>query len=435
MKKLTSKLYFWVLVSIVAGFATGALFPDTGASLKPLGDAFIKMVKIVVAPIIFCTVALGLGQTANIKKLGRVGGKTILYFEVVSTLALILGLVAAYTMKPGVGLNIDPNTLDASKVEGFVTAAAHGGSTADFFMHIIPPSFVGAFANGDLLQVLFMAILFGIALMGIGSKAKPVIDMLESVSKVFFQIMNIIMKFSPIGAFGAMAFTVGAYGLDSMATLAEFVGVFFLACGVFIFGVLGLIAKISGFSLIQYFSFIKEEIILVLATSSSESALPRLMQKLELIGCKKDTVGLVIPTGYSFNLDGTNIYMTLATIFLAQAMNIELTFAQEMTLLGVAMLSSKGASGVSGAGFITLAATLAVVPAIPVASMALILGIDRFMSTGRAVTNFIGNGIACLVISLWEKELDKKKLAFRLSDKNLLIEELDAIDNPVGKAA
>jgi aerobic C4-dicarboxylate transport protein len=367
----------------------------------------------IIAPVIFCTVVSGIAGMTDIKKIGRVGGKALLYFEIVSTIALAIGLVVANLLKPGAGFNADPAKLDTKSIEQYTSA--HSASTTEFVMNIIPKTFVDAFAKGDILQVLLLAILFGFSLSLMGDKGRPVTKFIDEVSLVIFGIVNIIMKVAPIGAFGAMAFTIGKFGLASLIPLAKLMGSFYLTCFLFIFIVLGGIAKYTGFSITRFIVYIKEELLIVLGTSSSESALPALMNKLEKLGCSKPVVGLVVPTGYSFNLDGTNIYMTMAALFVAQATNTELTLTQELTILGVAMLTSKGASGITGAGFITLAATLAVVPTIPVAGMALILGIDRFMSECRALTNFIGNGVATVVVSKWENELDVETMQRELA--------------------
>jgi aerobic C4-dicarboxylate transport protein len=367
----------------------------------------------IIAPVIFCTVVSGIAGMTDIKKIGRVGGKALLYFEIVSTIALAIGLVVANLLKPGAGFNADPAKLDTKSIEQYTSA--HSATTTEFVMNIIPKTFVDAFAKGDILQVLLLAILFGFSLSLMGDKGRPVTKFIDEVSLVIFGIVNIIMKVAPIGAFGAMAFTIGKFGLASLIPLAKLMGSFYLTCFLFIFIVLGGIAKYTGFSITRFIVYIKEELLIVLGTSSSESALPALMNKLEKLGCSKPVVGLVVPTGYSFNLDGTNIYMTMAALFVAQATNTELTLTQELTILGVAMLTSKGASGITGAGFITLAATLAVVPTIPVAGMALILGIDRFMSECRALTNFIGNGVATVVVSKWENELDVETMQRELA--------------------
>ncbi|NKF21463.1 dicarboxylate/amino acid:cation symporter [Solimonas marina] len=415
MKSKASRFYLLVLAAIIAGGLLGHFAPSVAVQLKPLGDGFIALVKMLIAPVIFLTVVLGVAGVADVKKVGRVGAKAILYFEVVSTFALLIGLVVVNVLKPGAGFNVDPSTLDASSVAHYAQQA-HEQSTVQFLMHIIPKTFVDAFTgNGDLLQVLLLALLFGFALMHIGDAAKPVMNVLEGLSQAFFRMIGMVMKVAPIGAGGAMAFTIGKYGVDSLGPLLKMMGCFYLACVLFVLIVLGAIARVTGFSILRYLRYIRDELLLVLGTSSSESALVPLMQKLERLGCPKAVVGLVVPSGYSFNLDGTNIYLTLAAIFVAQALNVDLTLTQEITLLAVAMLTSKGASGVTGAGFITLAATLSVVPTVPVAGLALILGIDRFMSEARAITNIIGNGVATIVVSRWEKELDVEKLRRELA--------------------
>jgi aerobic C4-dicarboxylate transport protein len=414
MKKPFYKvLYVQVLFAIVCGVLLGEFYPKLATDMKPLGDGFIKLIKMIIAPVIFCTVVAGIAGMQDMKKIGRVGGKALLYFEIVSTFALAIGLIVANVIKPGAGFNADPHTLDTKAIAEF-TAKAKAQSTTDFVMNIIPNTFVDAFAKGDILQVLLIAILFGFALSLLGERGKPITKFIDDLSHVIFGVVGIIMKAAPIGAFGAMAFTIGKFGLASLLPLARLMGSFYLTCFLFVAVVLGLIARYTGFSIFRFISYIKEELLIVLGTSSSESALPALMRKLEKLGCSKSVVGLVVPTGYSFNLDGTNIYMTMAALFVAQATNTELTIWQELTILGVAMLTSKGASGITGAGFITLAATLAVVPTIPVAGMALILGIDRFMSECRALTNFIGNGVAAIVVSKWEHELDHERLTSEL---------------------
>ena len=415
MKKPFYKiLYVQVLFAIVCGILLGVFYPKLGVDMKPLGDGFIKLIKMIIAPVIFCTVVAGIAGMQDMKKIGRVGGKALLYFEVVSTFALAIGLVVANFVQPGAGFNADPATLDAKSIEQY-TDKAKAQSTVDFVLNIIPNTVVDAFAKGDILQVLLFAILFGFALSMLGERGRPVTRFIDDISHVIFGIVNMVMKLAPIGAFGAMAFTIGKYGLASLVPLAKLMGSFYLTCALFVFVVLGFIARMTGFSIFRFINYIKEELLIVLGTSSSESALPALMRKLEKLGCSKPVVGLVVPTGYSFNLDGTNIYMTMAALFVAQATNTDLTFTQQLTILGVAMLTSKGASGITGAGFITLAATLAVVPTIPVAGMALILGIDRFMSECRALTNFVGNGVATVVVSHWEKELDHDRLASELA--------------------
>ena len=423
--KKASRLYLWVLVGVVIGAIIGVISPDhtttdadgktvtvagVASQLKPIADGFIALIKMMISPIIFCTVVLGIAGMSDMRALGRVGGKAFIYFEVVSTLALVIGLVVANTLQPGAGFDVDPKTLDASKVTGYV-ARAHDQSFIDYLLHIIPKTFMDAFTgNGDLLQVLLIAILFGTALAAMGERGRAVHHFLDGANLALFGVVNMIMRLAPLGAGAAIAFTIGKYGIDSLKPLAALMGSFYLTCFIFIGGVLGLIAWWTGFSLWRFLLYIRAEILTVLGTSSSESALVPLMEKLQKLGCSKSVVGVVVPAGYSFNLDGTNIYLTLAALFVAQALNIDLTLTQELTILGVAMLTSKGASGVTGAGFVTLAATLAVVPDIPVAGMALILGIDRFMSEARALTNFIGNGVATVVVSRWERELDMTKL-------------------------
>ncbi len=418
MKRLTDHLYFWVLLAIVIGGTIGYAQPDTGIALKPLGDGFIALVKMLSSPIIFCTVVLGIAGAGDMKKVGRVGGKALLYFEVVSTVALVIGLLVGNLVRPGAGFNADPATLDGKAVADYAKVAA-SQSTADFVLHIIPRTFFDAFTGqGDLLQVLFVAVLFGYAMTRMGVAGNVVHQVIETSSHLFFSMMNTLMKLAPIGAGAAMAFTIGRYGVAALKPLAMLMGSFYLTCLLFILLVLGGIAALTGFSIIRFISYIKEELLTVLGTSSSESALVPLMQKLERLGCSKSVVGLVVPSGYSFNLDGTNIYLTMASLFVAQALNIDLTLRQQLTILGVAMLTSKGASGVTGAGFITLAATLAVVPSVPVAGLALILGVDRFMSEARSLTNFIGNGVATIVVAGWEGELDRAVLNRELSQKS-----------------
>ena len=410
MKSSPSRFYLWVLAAVVLGGTLGHFLPDTAVKLKPLGDAFIALIKMLIAPIIFLTVVLGIAGVSDVKKVGRVGVKAIAYFEVVSTIALVIGLVVVNTVKPGAGFHVDPATLDAGAVAKYVDAAKEQ-STTEFLLHIIPKTFTDAFTgSGDLLQVLLLAVLFGFALMHMGKSGARVVELFDTISKAFFGMMATIMKLAPIGAGAAMAFTIGKYGVDSLGPLALLMGSFYLTCALFVLVVLGLIARLTGFSILRFIRYIRDELLLVLGTSSSESALVPLMQKLERLGCARSVVGLVIPSGYSFNLDGTNIYLTMAAIFVAQALGIELTLTQEITLLAVAMLTSKGASGVTGAGFITLAATLAVVPSVPVAGLALILGIDRFMSEARALTNIIGNGVATIVVARWENDLDRVRL-------------------------
>lgn len=410
MKKFTKHLYFWVLVAIFFGVLLGIFKPDVAVTLKPLGDGFIALVKMLISPVIFCTVVLGIAGAGDMKKVGRVGVKALLYFEVVSTFALVIGLVVMNVIQPGSSFNVDPKSLDAQAVATYAKAA-ESQSTVDFILHVIPKTFTDAFTgSGDLLQVLLVAILFGYAMVHMGKSGQAVHRFIEEASHIFFGMMGVIMKLAPIGAGGAMAFTIGKFGVSALSSLLALMGTFYLTCFLFISIVLGSIAKFTGFNIFRFIVYIKDELLTVLGTSSSESALVPLMLKLEKVGCSKSVVGLVIPSGYSFNLDGTNIYLTMAALFVAQALKIDLTLTQQLSILAVAMLTSKGASGVTGAGFITLAATLVVVPSIPVAGLALILGIDRFMSEARSLTNFIGNGVATIVISKWENELDLKKL-------------------------
>jgi aerobic C4-dicarboxylate transport protein len=417
---LTRRLYFWILVAIVAGSVFGVVAPDSAVRLKPVADGFISLVRMLIGPIIFLTVVLGIGGAGDLKKVGRVGVKSIVYFEVVSTLALIIGLVVVNGLRPGDGFNVDPATLDTSSVSTYTNAAAAQSAT-QFILHIIPRTFADAFSgNGDMLQVLFIAILFGYALTRLGRRGEMVQQFLGQASQVFFGMMNVVMKLAPVGAGAAMAFTLGTYGVAALAPLGKLLFGYYLTCLLFVVGVLGAIAAWTGFNLGRFILYMKDEVLTVLGTSSSESALVPMMQKLERIGCSKSVVGLVVPSGMSFNMDGTNIYLTMASMFIAQAMNIDLTWQQQLSLLGVAMLTSKGMAGVFGGSFITLAATLAVVPTIPVAGLALILGVDRFLAEIRTATNFIGNGVAAIVISRWEKELDRTRLAAELSGRPVL---------------
>ena len=408
-KPIYTHLYAQVLFAIACGVLLGHFLPDTGAAMKPLGDAFIKLIKMMIAPIIFCTVVAGIAGMEDMKKVGRVGLKALLYFEAVSTIALVIGLVVVNVLQPGVGMNVDAASLDTKALASY-TGAAKSQSTVDFLLNVIPYTIVDAFARGEILQVLLFSMLFGFALASIGEPTRPVVTFIEKLSHALFVVVGFIMKLAPIGAFGAMAFTIGKYGIGSLKQLAALMGSFYLTCLLFIFVVLGLIARYAGFSIVRFIVYIKEELLIVLGTSSSESVLPRMMAKMERLGCSKSVVGLVIPTGYSFNLDGTSIYLTMAAIFVAQATNSDLTLTQQLTILGVLLLTSKGASGVTGSGFIVLAATLSSVPAIPVAGLALILGIDRFMSEARALTNLLGNGVATIVVSKWEKELDVEQM-------------------------
>ena len=407
MKWLQS-LYIQVLIGIVLGISLGYLWPEHGAALKPLGDAFVKAVKMLIAPIIFCTVVTGIASMGDLKKIGRVGAKALLYFEVVTTLALIIGLIVAREFQPGHGIHANAATLDASSVSQY-TNAAKQQSTVDFLLHIIPNTFVSAFSEGEILQVLLIAVLAGIALAQMGTKAAPVMDLLHAVLKMFFGIVGMVTKAAPIAAFGAMAFTIGKYGVGTLLSLGKLMACVYLTCALFIFIVLGIIARMHGFSLIKVLKYIKEELLVVLGTSSSETALPSLMEKMEQAGCGKSVVGIVLPAGYSFNLDGTSIYLTMAALFVAQATDTSLTLGQEIGILAVLLLTSKGAAAVTGGGFITLAATLSATGTIPVAGLALILGVDRFLSEARAITNLIGNTVAMLVVAKWEKEFDPVK--------------------------
>jgi len=402
-------LYVQVLLAVAAGILVGAFFPEFGKSLKPLGDGFIKLVKMMIAPIIFCTVVHGIASMGDLKRLGRTGFKALVYFEVVSTLALVIGLVVVNLLRPGEGFNLDVHTLDAKVSQSYLTKA-HSTDKVDFLLNIIPSSFLGAFTSGDLLQVLFIAILTALAITFLPGRGQAVLQVVEEGGKLFFGVMGIVVRAAPIGAFGAMGYTVGGFGLGSLNKLLALMMGFYLTSGIFVVVVLGLILKASGLSIFRYLAYIKDELLLVLGTSSSETALPGIMRKMEKLGCAKSTVGLVIPTGYSFNLDGTNIYMAMAAVFLAQATNTKLDLSHQIALLVVAMITSKGASGVTGAGFVTLAATLEAVPGIPLESLAILVGIDRFMSECRALTNFIGNSVATVAISRWEGEVSAETL-------------------------
>lgn len=413
-KKRYQHMYLQVLTAIVIGIWLGHFYPETGIAMKPLGDGFIKLIKMIIAPIIFCTVVTGIAGMQELDKVGRVGIKALLYFEVVSTLALIIGLIVVHIIQPGSGMNVDANTLNTEGLSAY-TSAAKNQSTVDFLLNIIPTTVIDAFAKGELLQVLLLSLLFGFSLAAMKERGSEVARLINKISQALFGIVETIMKLAPIGAFGAMAFTIGKYGIASLVPLASLMGSFYLTCLLFIVIVLGLIAKFAGFNIFKFIAYIKDELLIVLGTSSSESVLPRIMIKLEQLGCSKSVVGLVIPTGYSFNLDGTSIYLAMAAIFVAQATNTQLTITQELTLIGVLLLTSKGAAGVTGSGFVTLAATLSVIPSIPVAGLALILGIDRFMSEARALTNLIGNGVATVVAAKWENELDMNKLDIELN--------------------
>nr|PZN77380.1 MAG: C4-dicarboxylate transporter DctA [Pseudomonadota bacterium] len=413
--RLYRSLYFQVLVAIVAGVLLGWLLPETGAAMKPLGDGFIRLIKMLIAPIIFCTVVTGIAGMEQMKEVGRTGGFALLYFEVMSTLALIIGLVIVNVVRPGAGMDVDPATLDASAIAQYARPGQMPGAV-EFILGVIPESVVGAFAHGDILQVLLFAILFGFALHALGGRGSVVYSVVEGVSQVMFRIVGYVMRLAPIGAFGAMAFTIGRYGLDTLASLGKLMACFYATCLMFIFVVLGIVARLHGFGILSFIRYIREELLIVLGTSSSESVLPRMLAKLENLGVSKPVVGLVIPTGYSFNLDGTSIYLTMAAVFIAQATNTPLDLGQQLLLLLVLMLTSKGAAGVTGSGFIVLAATLSAVGDVPVAGLALILGIDRFMSEARALTNLIGNGIATVVVGRWCGAVDVDRMRRQLAN-------------------
>jgi aerobic C4-dicarboxylate transport protein len=423
-KKFYQSLYLQVLTAIVIGVLLGFFYPQTGEAMKPLGDGFIKLIKMIIAPIIFCTVVVGIAGMEDMKKVGKTGGLALLYFEVVSSIALIVGLTIVNVVGPGTGMNIDPNSLDTKGLAAY-TGPGKMQTTTEFLLGIIPNTVIDAFAKGEILQVLLFAVMFGFALHKFGGRGTLVFDVIEKTSHVLFSIVGIIMRLAPIGAFGAMAFTIGKYGVGSLLSLGKLMGTFYLTCLVFVFVVLGLIARAHGFSIWKFVKYIKEELFIVLGTSSSESVLPRMMSKMENLGATKSVVGLVIPTGYSFNLDGTSIYLTMAAVFIAQATNTPMTLTQQLTLLAVLLLTSKGAAGVTGSGFIVLAATLSAVGGVPVAGLALILGIDRFMSEARALTNLVGNGVATLVVAKWTGELDVKKM-----HKHLNQETGDEADEP-----
>jgi aerobic C4-dicarboxylate transport protein len=418
-------LSFQVLVGVAIAIILGYVSPATAVSMKPLGDAFIRLITMIITLVIFCTLVTGIAGMEDMKKVGRVGGKALLYFEMVSTLALLLGLIVGNVVHPGSGFNVNPATLDSKAVADYA-GQAKAQSVAEFLAHIIPNTVVDAFSRGDILQVLLVSLLFGFALSLAGPRCKPLVDLLEGFTRAVFGVVSILMRFAPIGAFGAMAFTIGKYGLSSLGPLVKLMATLYITAALFVFVILGGIARLAGFGILRFLWFLREEIILVLATSSSEPALPNLMAKLEKLGCSKTLVGLVVPTGYTFNADGTSLYMTLAALFVAQATNTHLTILQQFTILGVALLTSKGASGVQGAAFIALVATMMVIPTIPVAGMALILGIDRFLSMCRAVVNMIGNAVATLVIARWENELDRIALAHHLRGTTVALENVIA---------
>ncbi|AGZ33986.1 dicarboxylate/amino acid:cation symporter [Pseudomonas sp. SWI6] len=411
---LYKSLYVQVIVAITIGILLGHFYPETGVALKPLGDGFVKLIKMVIAPIIFCTVVSGIAGMQSMKSVGKTGGYALLYFEIVSTIALIIGLVVVNVVKPGAGMHVDVSTLNASSVAAYAAAGAQQ-TTVGFLLNIIPNTIVGAFANGDILQVLMFSVLFGFALHRLGSYGKPVLDLIDRFAHVMFNIINMIMKLAPVGAFGAMAFTIGQYGVGSLVQLGYLMACFYITCLLFILIVLGGICRAHGFSILKLIRYIREELLIVLGTSSSESALPRMLAKMERLGAKKSVVGLVIPTGYSFNLDGTSIYLTMAAVFIAQATDTTMDITHQITLLLVLLVASKGAAGVTGSGFIVLAATLSAVGHLPVAGLALILGIDRFMSEARALTNLIGNAVATVVVAKWVKEMDNDTLAAELA--------------------
>ncbi|WP_071913150.1 dicarboxylate/amino acid:cation symporter [Aeromonas sp. SCS5] len=420
-KKIMGSLYFQVLLAITLGVCLGHLYPQLGADMKPLGDGFVKLIKMIIAPVIFCTVVTGIAGMESMKAVGKTGAIALVYFEVVSTIALIIGLCVVNLLQPGAGMNVDPAALDASAIAVYAEQAKSQG-IIPFLLDIIPGSVIGAFASGNILQVLLFAVLFGFSLHHIGEKGKIIFGVIESFSTVIFGIINMIMKLAPVGAFGAMAFTIGKYGVGSLVQLGQLIACFYITCLFFIFIVLGSIARVSGFSILRFISYIREELLIVLGTSSSESALPRMLDKMEKLGCQKSVVGLVIPTGYSFNLDGTSIYLTMAAIFIAQATNTPLDLFHQITLLVVLLISSKGAAGVTGSGFIVLAATISAVGHLPLAGLALILGIDRFMSEARALTNLIGNGVATVVVAKYCKQLDVKKMEGVLGRKGGILE-------------
>lgn len=419
-RPLYAQLYVQVLTAIAIGVLLGHYYPDIGVQMKPLGDGFIKLIKMIIVPVIFCTVVHGIASMSNLRAVGSTGIKALIYFEVVTTLALIIGLVVSNVIRPGDGMNVDPSKLDGAAVSAYVTKA-EGQSTVEFLLDIIPRTAVSAFADGNILQVLLFAILFAFALQGLGQRGKLVLELIDQASHVFFGIVGIIMKAAPIGAFGAMAFTIGKYGVATLGSLAALMGTFYLTCLIFIFFVLGPIAWFTGFNIFKFIRYIKDELLIVLGTSSSESVLPRMITRMKRLGCEESVVGLVIPTGYSFNLDGTCIYLTMATLFLAQATNVDLSLTQQLGILGILLLTSKGAAGVTGSGFIVLAATLASTGTIDVHAMAIILGIDRFMSEARALTNLIGNGVATVVVAKLEGALDEERMHAEL-DRRVIAE-------------
>jgi aerobic C4-dicarboxylate transport protein len=430
LKRIGRSLYLQVLFAVVVGALLGHFHPETGAKMKPLGDGFIKLVKMMIAPIVFSTVVTGIAKMGNLKKVGRVGLKALIYFEGLTTLALAIGLMVGELVKPGRGMNINAATLDTKSIAVY-TSSSKGLSTVDFLLNIIPKDIADAFARGDILQVLFFAVLFGIALAGLGQSGQRLLHWIDELMNVLFKIVALIMRVAPLGAFGAMAFTVGKYGIASLLSLGKLMACFYATSLLFVLVILGLVLRLTGFSIFRFLRYIREEILIVLGTSSSESALPLLMSKMEKLGCSKPVVGLVVPMGYSFNLDGTSIYLTLATLFIAYATNTHVTFVQELEILGILLLTSKGAAAVTGGGFITLAATLSSVGNIPVAGLTLLLGIDRFMSEARAITNLVGNGVAAVVVSKWEGELDVAKARLVLANPSA-VEEEEADEGRIG---
>jgi aerobic C4-dicarboxylate transport protein len=435
LKRISRSLYLQVLLAVLIGAIFGHFQPESAAKMKPLGDGFIKLVKMMITPIVFTTVVTGIAKMGDLKKVGRVGLKGIIYFEVLTTLALAIGLMVGELLKPGLGMNIDASTLDTKALAGYTAPGSHL-STVEFILNIIPKDIADAFAQGNILQVLFFAVLFGVALAGLGKAGYSLLHWLDELMNVLFKIVSLIMRVAPLGAFGAMAFTVGRFGIGSLASLAKLMACFYATAVLFVIIVLGLVMRYLGFNIFRFIRYLREEILLVLGTSSSESALPLMMSKMERLGCSKPVVGLIVPMGYSFNLDGTSIYLTLATLFIAYATNTHVTFVQELEILGVLLLTSKGAATVTGGGFITLAATLSSVGNIPVAGLTLLLGIDRFMSEARAITNLIGNGVAAVAVSKWEGELDMEKAQHVLANVAAIEqEEYDAGQIKAAEAA
>jgi aerobic C4-dicarboxylate transport protein len=430
-RPIYTRLYVQVLVGIAIGATLGAVAPETGAALKPLGDGFIKLIRMIVAPVIFCTVVAGIAGMGDMKDLGRIGIKTLVYFELITTpLALVIALIVVNVLQPGAGVNADPATLDVNAVASYTSAARSAATGTQFVLEIIPTTLVDAFARGDILQVLFVSVLFGLAVLRLGEKGRPVVRFVEHVAEALFSGVGLVMRLAPIGAFGAMAFTVGAFGASTLVSLGKLMLAFYIACVLFIGVGMGAIAWYCGFSLWKFLRFIREEILIVLGTSSSESVLPRLMARLERLGCERRVVSLVVPTGYSMNLDGTSIYMAMAAIFIAQATNTPLSFAQQLGILGVLLLTSKGAAGVTGSGFVTLAATLSALPMLPVAGLSLLVGIDRFMSEARAITNLIGNALAAVVVARWDNALDVNRMQ-RILNGDETAERADVEAQPV----